>query len=884
MLEPNRPNPSSRLRPPFVRAAKWPPEDDDGAPAPGGLPTGGGGGGGGGFDAGDGNFKKGAIRPIAVVLALAIVGAIGAFLLIGVKQEETKVPVAKAGQMKKDLLVLPLADQLPKWREYAKMDSSYLKQEALKYLAWAQDPQGIPIAIADLADPDQSVRAQAATALLEYGSPAADAAKPALVKALGEAATESKPQIVWALVELGEKSVQKTVLDEYRAGHLSQIRRLDGALAFDPNKLAAYIGIDELAGMASDPSPSVRQLVATVLSRHAEPKYTDALIKLLNDPDGEISAQAAPGLGKIGDQRARQPLLDKLKGADKDSRQKYLEALRDGVGAQGLVTSLDSVPTDDATKAWYQTAQVFDMIRKLADPRGGDALLAYINDKKPSIHWETFAAFAMAEIGDIRAVPTLARRLRMDEGKIYSDDTDYEMAVKRNNNERVVAARMIADLAVMYPDKKDQIRDQAEDAVMFWMHEMPSPHANAMRALAAMGSTQDLPALRKWANPPNPLPVQGQQPPFPEEWVVAQSALRYVGWMKDKPSWPVLLKDLKRRDPTLDVTREGMQQGGVAILGMTLRALGYGASQGFSEWGDEKAFKPLLTYAEDPKEHEEAREAACAALAWVSSPDDMVKVAEEIQRFSSADPKDETRRACLLETLINRPMPGTAPALIGMLTPSASMGTRHQVARAIGKAGFDSAVEAKLFELIKDDQLAEDAALALILGGSPDTAARAVAMLSDKPKEMIDDLQDLWYRSFGYWSDEDLAKGHIFRVVDNAEAIAKVEIKDTPQEWAPAQLTSQFDNLEFDNGPHSFTRVVLRHKLLDMAKGDDPVKRAGAIRTLEFMKEQGCLLALRDVPGETGKLASDAYRDLLNPKIMTGVKAIANDAKPAATE
>jgi hypothetical protein len=103
----------------------------------------------------------------------------------------------------------------------------------------------------------------------------------------------------------------------------------------------------------------------------------------------------------------------------------------------------------------------------------------------------------MAEVGDVRAVPTLAKRLRMDEQKIYSDETDYEMMVKRNNNERVVASRMLADLAAMYPDKREQIREQAEDAVIFWMHEMPSPHANGMRALAAMESKKDMAAMRK---------------------------------------------------------------------------------------------------------------------------------------------------------------------------------------------------------------------------------------------------------------------------------------------------------------------------------------------------------------------------------------------------
>jgi len=155
-------------------------------------------------------------------------------------------------------------------------------------------------------------------------------------------------------------------------------------------------------------------------------------------------------------------------------------------------------------------------------------------------------------------------------------------------------------------------------------------------------------------------------------------------------------------------------------------------------------------------------------------------------------------------------------------------------------------------------------------------AARAVAYYGTIDpkvrKSAIDELQDLYYRSFGYWSTEDLAKGRIFRWVDNAVAISRVEIGDTPQEWARGQLEGQFNNLQFDNGPHSFTRVVLRVRLLDMAKGDDAELRAGAIRTLKFMKEQGVLLALRDEKGETGKLAEEAYHELMNPKVLEGVK------------
>jgi hypothetical protein len=84
-------------------------------------------------------------------------------------------------------------------------------------------------------------------------------------------------------------------------------------------------------------------------------------------------------------------------------------------------------------------------------------------------------------------------------------------------------------------------------------------------------------------------------------------------------------------------------------------------------------------------------------------------------------------------------------------------------------------------------------------------------------------------------------------------------------------LMRQLDNLVFDNGPHSFTRVVLRKRLYDVARGNDEAKRAGAIRTLAFMKEQGVLLALRDEQGPAGQLARDAYFELMNPKLVSGV-------------
>jgi HEAT repeat protein len=876
MLDPNLPEITPARNPnppsPILNFAKWPP-DDDGP----GMPAGGGGvPAGGGYDSGDGNFKKGRTAPIAILIGVLAVGGLGAFLALGAKQDAAKLTVEQGEAEKKNIFVLPKSEQAPKWREWAvcekSLSSDEVRMEALKQLAWAKDPAGVQAAIDALSYPTEPMQAMAATALAEYGRPMGEPARDALLAALKKAGPGAKPQIAWALVVLGETRALDDVLQLYRLGYLSKVQRLGGGVAFDTDKVVQLVSLDKLAGMAGDESPAVRQLVATVLSANAEPKWTDTLIKLVQDKDAEVARQAAPGLGKIGERRARDPLIEAMKVADKESRNKYLEALRDGIGTEGLVLGLSAVSQDDEKLSWYQKKQIFDMIDALNDPRGGNPLFEFI-ESKPHIHYQTRAAIALAAIGDVRAVPTLAKRLRMDPLKIYSDQYDWEMMLKRDDNERVVAARMIADLAMLHPDKRAQIAEQAEDAVIFWIHEQPSPHANGLRALAAMESTKDLDALRKWANPNVPLPKEGQQPPMPEEWVVAQSAMRYVGWLKDQRSYSVLERALTARPKELDVTMDGLMVGGVAILGMTLRAIGVGAADGMSEWRDHKSFKPLFDYINEPKNNEQSRMQACAALAWVAEKEDFIEVAKKIQEYSGNEKPDQIRRACFLETLIQRPVPGTASALMSLMTPEAAVETRHQVARAIAKGGFDATIEAQLFKLMENDALVNDAALALMLGGSTDTAARAVALYANKPKAALDELGDLWYRSFGYWSTEDLESGLIFKFVDNSEAISKLSIRMTQQEWARVMLMKQFDNLAFDNGPHSFTRVVLRFRLWQMAKGDDAVKRAGAIRALKFMKEQGVLLALRDESGPAGELARAAYFELMNPKVvLDGVK------------
>lgn len=866
-------NPGKKL-PPRVLFAKWPPDDDlpAGPPAPAGA-------GGGGDFADDGNFKRGRFGPVAIIVALLLVAGGAAAIFFGLRSESAKMTVEQIQKEKKNIFVLPQKEQIPLWRKWAAATNEpALQQEALIQLAWAEDPEGVALATKAAGQSDHRIKGVAAQVLARYGSPRADGAKPVLLEALKQSDDSDRPQITWALVTLKEPQAFKAAMDQYRSGFLTKVERLGGGAAFDPEMLSGLVPLDELAKLADDPSASVRQLVATVLSRNAEPRWTSTLVKLVKDKDPEVGREAASGLGKIADESARGPLLEALTRADKESRQKFLEALRDGIGGEGLVLALDSVKNDPEETYWFQTKQLMEMIRELADPRSADALVKWLEKKRPSLHWQGEAGMRIGEVGDIRAAKYLGERMRASSDTLYSLSKFWESdegGHLSRTDPRVGIARMLADLAAIHTDKKAELKAAAEDSMLFWLKNRNQPHANGLRFLANAGSEKALKDMRDWAFPTAPLPKEGAQPPYPTEFETAQSALRYIGKMKDEPSLPRLFEQLKRKkDKKMNITQAGIEGAGIAMLGMSLRAVAYGASQGLAEWGDGRAVKPLTDLIEDESWHEEARTEACKAVAWCGDDKTMADVAKKVKDFSSKkEPAKQFIGACYTEALARKPMPAAVPTLADLITADVELGVRMSFARAIGVSGFDAATEQKLFEKMKDVDIRNAAALALILGGSADTAARTVAMYGDYDKAALDDLKDHYTNAFGYWSDEDFKRGNLYRWVTNANAISHVKVNDVPQDWARTSLQGQFDNLKYDNGPHSETRVVLRYRLYQAVKTGDAATKQGALETLKFMKEKGVIMALRQESGETGALAKKAFHELMNPKAIAAEDA-----------
>ncbi|HZO13054.1 MAG TPA: HEAT repeat domain-containing protein [Polyangiaceae bacterium] len=827
-------------------------------------------------------LKPQRVKPITIVIVLGIAALIGVVVWLAVRTEQSKMTDVQRIEEQQNIFVLPEKDQIPRWRKWAadKEADVDLRAEALTQLALLGDDEGIQLSIGALQSPSHKLRGTCAQVLAFYGTPKADAGKPALLAALKEADDSDRRQIVWALVELADAGVFNTALDLYRSGEITTVQRLDGGNAFDPNKIAKLVSLDELAKMAGDQSSAVRQLVAHILSEDANAKWTDTLIKLVEDKDIAVAREAAPGLGKIGDERARKPLVEALRKADKDSRDKFLQALRDGIGGEGLVLALDTVAKDPEATNWFQMRQLFDMMHLLADPRIGDALMKWVEANKPHKHWETEAGIVLAEVGDIRGAELIGRRMNVENKDIYQKEKFWQADagghMSRTDRPRVIGSRMLADLAVVNPDKADQLKQWALEPTIKWLTDRPQPHANGLRFMAAVGGgDKSLELMRDWAFPDTELPVEGAQPPFPSEFETAQSALRYIGWMKDEQSFDKLLEQFDRKkDKTMDITQLGLEGAGLAMLGMSLRAVARGAANGLAQWGprdDDRAPKKLIEFIEDKTWHEEAREAGCEALAWISDDKVMEEVVKKVEKFATGDnPKDQFIGACYAVTLARKPVQSALKMMTDLLTPKLEPTIRIYVGRAIGVAGIEDKpdIEAALFEKLKDPETRTAAALALLMGGSKSTAARTVATYSGKDDApALNELKDMWFHAFGYWSDEDFNRGALYRYVRNAEGIARVKLGDAPQLWASQRLKAQFDNLQFDNGPHSETRVVLRGRLLKAAREGDAANKKNAIQTLKFMKEQGVLMALKDDKGETGQLAAAAYHELMNPRL-----------------
>jgi len=534
--------------------------------------------------------------------------------------------------------------------------------------------------------------------------------------------------------------------------------------------------------------------------------------------------------------------LAELRVADLDQRDALLGRIEHHFGGRGLVAALDVLPDTGSenpvspSRHWFITKQLFERLEQLADPSCGDDLLTWWSRSKDE-HWKGRAAAVLAMLGDPRAATGLARRMRYESSKLYVREKFWQADagghLSRSDRWRVVSARLLADLATLHPAHLQQLRATAEPPVLRWMLKTHAPHANAMRFLALAQSNKGGLQLSHWATPTEPLPEVGAVPPFPQAFEVAQSALRYYGASRREAALEALLAQLKRKPAALDVSQEALSMGtGMAMRGMALRAVTYGAANGLAELGDERTYEALAMIATDPLQHEETREAASRAMAWCASPSNRMQMAAAVlAQVSSPATATEQQAVWYAASLAQRPTPDISETLVTALERAQSAELRKALAAALAASGVED-VEARLIAMLRHDDSRPAAAAALILAGSESGARRAAHAAKDDGE--AGDTLVLVANALGP-TDEHLARGTYDRWAVNYAAISK------KQPWITERLNWVFEVVMFDHGPHTMTRVVLRRRLIERALRGSPRQQGSARTLLELMQERGAL-------------------------------------------
>lgn len=376
-----------------------------------------------------------------------------------------------------------------------------VKVRAIRNLGHFKDKQAVPQLTKALAEPGV-VRRAAALALARIGSPAADSAKPALMKALPETDAKDRPQVVWALAVLKEAAASDAILGEFTKG------LLQGQPDFDPKVITEALGIAKLSSpeLTGHEEKSVRTLVAVALAEAASPEVVEPLVRMIQRPDedAEVVRAAIAGLGRTGDSRAAQPMFELMTRVP-NMRQSVVDALARSTAAPQLAVLLKEA------KSTQDKRDLARLLHKSHDPRAADALATLVTDQDEDVRIE--AAHALAELGDARAVEPLLALARSEDDGTGNDAIDH--------------LKILGNPA-------------AGPALMALFKEYPYRKAAIMRAMGACQVTQAGPLLVK--------ELDGDD---------VGAAAKAIGQMQYGKAYKKLVSMLKR-DPKIDFSRPGV--------------------------------------------------------------------------------------------------------------------------------------------------------------------------------------------------------------------------------------------------------------------------------------------------------------------------------------
>lgn len=224
-------------------------------------------------------------------------------------------------------------------------------------------PQGVSLLLKALGDERWRVRRAASDALVKYGE--------AVITPLQQVLTETEDEDVrfWTIKTLGKlgPKAQKYLIEALKNGDRQR-----------------------------------RYVIAAALGESGDKRIIKILIESLGDPDWTIRKSATMALAEIGD-NAINMMLDYLGGPNEEIRDGCLRALVKA-GNDSLQKLFDEIVRMDENKRFLIRNSIIKIGNRVVEP-----LMRLFKNSAPDV--QVFAAAALGEIGNPRAVPVLVSGL-----------------------------------------------------------------------------------------------------------------------------------------------------------------------------------------------------------------------------------------------------------------------------------------------------------------------------------------------------------------------------------------------------------------------------------------------------------------------------------------
>ncbi len=566
-----------------------------------------------------------------------------------------------------------------------------IRQAAAQALGELGDKRAVNPLINMLDDLDPNVRSNAAQALGKLGDKRA--VKP-LINRLNDSGSSVSSNAAQALGELGDKRAIEPLFNRLSNSSLCDYPYAAQVLG----KLGDKRAIKPLINRLSDSNSGVSSSAAQALGKLGDKRAVRLLITRLSDSSSGVRSNAAQALGELGDKRAIEPLINRLSDSDLNIRSNAAQALEklDTTKEQmvaGYVEALDSPDLfvrRDATEALGKLGNkraIETLINKLSDSSSGVSsnaaeALGRLGNKRaveplikalgdPDSYVRRDAAEALGRLGNKRAVEPLITRLSDSNSNIRSnaaqalerlgatkeqivagyiealDSSDLDV---RRDAARILGElgnkRAVEPLINRLSDSNSNIRSNAAQAlkklnaakkqmVVGYVEALDSPDLDVRRdaaeALGRLGNKRAVEPLIKALGDPN--------------FCVREHAAEALGRLGDKRAVEPLIKALGdpdsyvRRDATEALGRLGDKRAVEPLINRLSDSdsnIRSNAAQALGRLGDKRAVKLLINKLSDPDPDSNIRSNAAQALKELNATKEQM-VAGYIEALDSSD-------------------------------------------------------------------------------------------------------------------------------------------------------------------------------------------------------------------------------------------------------